>query len=113
MKNVKLESEFVFIKNGNVFMIDKDKYNWLNHVIVLDVYTVQGFLNSEYKTTVLDEKGEILAQNFKSKSLNLDSIQELLEEIEQSYNQKLDLIDNALAKGDKELFMMVTGELYG
>jgi hypothetical protein len=109
----KYEADFVFIKNGGVYFIEKDRYGWLSLFVAVDENTVKDFLESGYKTTILNTKGEVIMQNFKG--IDLKAVQELLSDIEKSYEEKLRIleeIDKALDEGDKETFMILTEKLY-
>lgn len=111
MKNFIQESEFAFIKNGNVYFIEKDKYNCLFPFIALDEGLVNDFIKSTHKTIIFNTEGVIIMKNFGN--YDLKGAQELLSEVEKSYDEKLELIDKALAEGDKDTFIQLTTELYG
>jgi uncharacterized protein YpiB (UPF0302 family) len=111
----KHEADFVFIQGGsNVYFIEKDRYNWLDIFVAVDGFTLQSFIDSEYKTTVLNTRGEVIMQNFKN--VDMKVVQELLSGVEKSYEERLQLladIDKALDEGDKEKFMRLTELLNG
>lgn len=117
MNHILNEAEFSFIKNGNVFIIEKDRYNTLYPFVALGEFEVDMFLRSPYKTIVRDTEGEIIMANFGDigkKDYDLTGVHALLSEVEEDYNAKEKLlvdIDKALAEGNKELFLELTNQL--
>lgn len=110
---VNYEADFVFIEGGHdLYIIHKDRYGWLDLCIAVDRGFVDSFLKSEYKTTILNSRGEIMMQNFKD--VNMKVVQDLLSSAEKSYEERVELlaeIDNALDSGDKVLFLKLTEQL--
>src|SRR5206468_5197806 len=92
------EAEFVFIKSGNCFIIDKDSYNALYPFVALAERDIKMFLLSNYKTIVINMKGEVIMKNFGGdigkKTYDLTSVKQVLSEVEESYNSKQKLLED-------------------
>jgi hypothetical protein len=109
---INYEADFRFVNSGNVYIIEKDRYGIFRHFVAVDELTVQTCLMSEYKTQIINGKGEVIVQNFKN--LDLKAVQEFLKEVEGVDTKKQQLlsdIDKALDEGDKTLFLALTEEL--
>jgi hypothetical protein len=109
---INYEADFRFVNSGNVYIIEKDRYGIFRHFVAVDELTVQTCLMSEYKTQIINGKGEVIVQNFKN--LDLKAVQELLTEVEGIDTKKQQLlanIDKALDEGNKVLFLALTEEL--
>lgn len=111
------ESDFIFIKSGNVYIIEKDRYNALYPFVALTEIDIHHFILSKYHTTIINPKGEVIMQNFESKekkTYDLTNVHELLTEVETAYITKeklLEDIDKALSEGDRVTFMLLTEQL--
>lgn len=109
---INYEADFRFVNSGNVYIIEKDRYGIFRHFVAVDELTVQTCLMSEYKTQIINGRGEVIVQNFKN--LDLKAVQEFLKEVEGVDTKKQQLlsdIDKALDEGDKVLFLALTEEL--
>jgi hypothetical protein len=109
---INYEADFRFVNSGNVYIIEKDRYGIFRHFVAVDELTVQTCLMSEYKTQIINGRGEVIVQNFKN--LDLKAVQEFLTEVEDVDTKKQQLlanIDKALDEGDKTLFLALTEEL--
>lgn len=111
------QSDFIFVKSGNCYIIEKDSYNILYPFVALTEIDVHHFILSKYHTTIINPKGEVIMQNFESKgkqTYDLTNVHELLTEVETAYTTKEQLladIDIALAEGNRDLFIELTNQL--
>jgi hypothetical protein len=109
------DSDFVFIKaSHDVYLIDKDRYNFLFPFVAVDEVIVKDFMNTKFKVKVKNTEGEVIMKNFNEP--NMKVVQDLLTDAELEYNNRLQLmadIDKALDEGNKELFMELTSKLNG
>jgi hypothetical protein len=109
-------ADFVFIKSGNVYVIEKDRFGILFFAYAITEEDVEYFLRSNYKTKIVNMRGDVIMKNFsdKEKKYDLTNVHNLLSEVEEGYNAKqklLEDIDNALAEGNREEFLRLTNQL--
>lgn len=109
------DSDFVFIKGKMFYQIYKDRYNLLARFEALDKPSFETiFSNKEYKVSLIDNNGDLVRKNYGTTTKSaMDLVKSVIEEVTNSYQEKMRLIDTALAKGDKDTFTRLTSELYG